>query len=237
MLENLLEDLDSLIKEKLELGLIDFIDAGCGTGGSIDFCSKVFNAEIGIGFDLDEKKIEQAQNNDYLVFCKDILEFDFPPKSVRFASMMDFLEHLPNINSAREILKTLGNASKDFLFIRHPNFDDINYLRQYDLKLCWTDWSGHTNMMTIADFCIVFKELGWKDFRIIPQKLIKNSMEEAIIPENSPTNINKFSQLDGFKKENIEFDKPVFYQYDIFVKLNPELSTEDWNRITNMKDK
>ena len=53
-LENILENLDELIKEKLALNVIDFIDAGCGTGGSIDFCKKTFNAEVGIGFDLNE---------------------------------------------------------------------------------------------------------------------------------------------------------------------------------------
>lgn len=230
-MENILDDLDLLIIEKLKLGVIDFIDAGCGIGGSIDFCRSVFNAENGIGFDLDEKKIEQAQNNDYLVFCKDILEFDFPPKSVRFASMMDFLEHLPNIDSAREILKTLGNASKDFLFIRHPNFDDIKYLKKYGLKLTWTDWSGHKNMMTIADFCNVFNEFGWNDYKIIPRNIIKNSMEEVIIPEDAPKNINKFSQLSEYNKNYIAFDKPVYYQYDIFVKLNPNLSTTIWNNL------
>jgi len=232
-LENIIEEIDELIKEKLQLGLIDFIDAGCGTGGSIDYCKKRFGTNVGIGFDLDEVKIDKAQNDGYLVFLQDILKFDFPEKSVMFSSMMDFLEHLPNYNSAKQIIQTLGNASRDFLFIRHPNFDDIDYLRQMGLKLTWTDWTGHTNMMTVADYCKLFQELGWDDYRIIPQKRIKNSLEEVIIPLDGPTNINKFSQLEGFEKPEVEFDKPIFYQYDIYIKLNKNIDNDHWNLITN----
>lgn len=212
---------------------IDFIDAGCGTGGSIDFCRKVFGLANGIGFDLNEKKIIEAKAKGYSVFFQDILKINFPGKCVIFSSMMDFLEHLPNINSAREMIKVLGKASRDFLFIRHPNFDDMDYLRGLNLKLTWTDWSGHSNMMKISDYIIIFNELGWNNYRIIPKKLIKNSGHEAVLPLNAPKNLNKFSQLEGSVKPSLEFDKPVYSQYDIFVKLNNRISTEQWDLITS----
>lgn len=232
-MEDINDKIDFLIIKKLKQGVIDFIDAGCGTGGSLEYCTKVFGAQHGIGFDLNEQKIEEAQNNGHLAFCKNILEVDFPYKSVLFSSMMDFLEHLQDINSAKKILKTLGNASSEYLFIRHPNFDDIDYLRKLGLKLTWTDWTGHTNMMTIADFCNVFNEFGWKDYRIIPKRIIKNSMEEVIIPINAPKDINRFSQLEGYEKEEFEFSKLIYYQYDIFVKLNGKMLTNDWDMITS----
>jgi len=212
---------------------IDFIDAGCGTGGSFEYCKRIFGLINGIGFDLNEKKIQEAQSKGYNVFLQDILKINFPEKCVGFSSMMDFLEHLPSMHTAEKMLEVLGNASRDFLFIRHPNFDDIEYLGKFNLKLTWTDWSGHTNMMKISDFIIIFNQLGWKNYRIIPRRLIKNSDHEAVVPIAAPKNLNKFSQLESFEKPFIEFDKPVFSQYDIFVKMNEVMSREEWDLITS----
>lgn len=231
-MKDIIEETNILILEKLIEGCIDFIDAGCGVGGSIDYCQKKFGYDIGIGFDLNSSKISQAQENGYLVFNEDILKLDFPEKSVVFSSMMDFLEHLPDQASAKTIIQRLGNVSRDFLFIRHPNFDDISFLSTYGLKLTWTDWTGHKNMMTVADFCSIFFELNWNDYRIIPRRLIKNSYDESIIPASAPPNTQKYSDLVGFNKEFISFNKPIYYQYDIFVKLNSNISNSEWNKIT-----
>jgi SAM-dependent methyltransferase len=218
---------------QLEDNEIDFIDAGCGTGGSIDFCRKVFGFPNGIGFDMNQKKIAGAQSKGYPVYLQDILKINFPAKCVCFSSMMDFLEHLPGMRSAAEMIKVLGNASRDFLFIRHPNFDDTDYLRKYNLKLTWTDWTGHTNMMKISDFIIIFNQLGWMNYRIIPRRLINNSDHEAVLPLSAPKNLNKYSQLKGLEKQIFEFDKPVYSQYDIFVKLNEHMPNRQWDLITS----
>ncbi|RJP61931.1 MAG: class I SAM-dependent methyltransferase [Ignavibacteriales bacterium] len=221
------------ISELLSTEKFDFIDAGCGTGGSISYCKNLFGLKYGIGFDLNEEKINKAKSAGYSTYYANILEINFPPNCVSYASMMDFLEHLPNMQYAEQILFMLGFASKDFLFIRHPNFDDMDYLRNFGLKLTWTDWSGHTNMMKISDFIILFNKFGWLNYRIFPRTLITDSNHTAIIPLDAPRNLNSFDQIENGQKDFIEFDKPLYTQYDILIKLNDKMPEDEWNRITN----
>lgn len=147
--------------KKLENGDYGFVDAGCSRGGSIKFCEELFQKGKGLGIDLDPKKLDEAMAAGFDVVNTDLLTTPFPEKSVSFASMMDFLEHLPNQEIAEKILLQMARISKDFLFICHPNFDDIAYLKKFGFKLSWTDWKGHPNMMTIQDFKKLFKKLGW----------------------------------------------------------------------------
>jgi hypothetical protein len=221
------------IVELFANGMIDFIDAGCGNGGSLEYCIKRFGFPNGLGFDWNREKIHEAQLKGYMACALDIQNIDIPFKCVKYSSMMDFIEHLPNMETAERILLILGNASKDFLFIRHPNFDDIEYLRKYRLKMTWTDWTGHPNMMTISDYVNVFNNYNWKNYRIIPKNRISNSDHESIIPIDAPRDIVRYSQLKGFKKEFIEFDKPVYAQYHIFIKMNDEMSADEWDSTTS----
>lgn len=217
----------------LKTGKFDFIDAGCGTGGSINYCKKVFDKLSGIGFDKDLKKIKVARNNKFEVFYHSITEINFPNKCVTFSSMLDFLEHLPDLETAEKVLFNLGSASSDFLFIRHPSFEAIDYLKKLDLKITWTDWCGHKNMMRISDFIYIFNKFGWHDYRIIPRKLIENSEHSAILPIDYPPNSNRFEKGKCFDKPSIIFDQPLFEQYDIFVKLDKDMIIEEWDRITS----
>jgi SAM-dependent methyltransferase len=226
------QDVDSTLLERLARGRYDFIDAGCGVGGSIDYCQRVFRCEPGLGFDLNAAKIREARENEVSVMHRDLTEVDFPDDCVVFSSMLDFLEHLPDEATAQRILKRLGRASRDFLFIRHPSFEDIDYLRRYNLKLAWTDWTGHRNMMTVEHFRSLFARLGFDDFVIIARDRIRDSSHPAIVPLSAPTDTIRYESGVHEAKCLIEFDKAVFERFDMFVRLSPALSDEDWCNIT-----
>ncbi|MCB0336056.1 MAG: class I SAM-dependent methyltransferase, partial [Bdellovibrionales bacterium] len=137
---------------RLARGEFEFIDLGCGTGESIGFVAKKFGYQNGVGIDISRRKIAGALENGYRVLLADVTKTPLPKKSVSFTSMMDFLEHLPSLVHAEEVIRASAELSRDFLYIRHPSFEDIDYLKQYGVKLCWTDWHGHTNMMLLSEY-------------------------------------------------------------------------------------
>ncbi len=211
-------------------GEFGFADFGCGSGGSIDYCQTRFKRGKGLGFDKKPVKIEACKESGFPIVGANVLELDFPDSCIQYASMMDFLEHLPEQDDAVKILEVAKRMAKSFIFIRHPSFEDIDYLARFDLKIDWTDWNGHTNMMTIADFESVFEELGLPEYTIIPRTQIFDSYHPAIVPKSSPSDTVRYKDELG-PKEQVYFTKPIWSQFEIFVKLDKDLTRDEWNEI------
>jgi len=221
----------SIVLEELREGRFGFIDAGSSTGGSLLYCEEIFGRGKGVGFDSNAEKIEEAAKQKVRVVRGNLTSIQFSEKCVSFSSMMDFLEHLPNQAAAEKVLLSLARASRDFLFIRHPSFEDIGYLEKYGLRLSWTNWSGHKNMMTIADFKALFQKLGWSTYHVVPRNRVADSAHNSIVPLSAPTNVVTYDPECHDKKEFIQFEKSVFGQYDIYVRLGGELSDKEWSRL------
>ena len=209
-------------------GVFQFVDLGCGTGESILYCEKKFSVGPGVGFDISQRKIDGARANNNPVALADVTKLDFPENCVSFTSMMDFLEHLYTLSDAIKILEAVGKLSKDFLFIRHPSFEDTEYLAEYGLRVNWSKWTGHRNMMEIQDFHRVFSNFGWKDYIVIPQKQIISSHHPAIVPLEAPVDTVVYDEKLHREKPRIYFSRPVYTQFDIFVRLNPEMPDSSW---------
>jgi hypothetical protein len=222
------------VLENLASGKYAFIDAGCGGGHSIGHCAIRFGRTPGLGLDWGEDEVRRAIERGFDAAWCDLRYEDLPPKCVEYSAMMDFLEHLPDEEAAVHILKNLARASRDFLFIRHPSFEDIDYLAGLGLKIGWTDWSGHPNMMKVADFERVFASFGWEDYVIVPHMLCTDSAPEAILPVTAPVDSRQHDDAKYGPKPIVRFDRPVYGKFDIFVRLNPALSDEAWGRITDI---
>ena len=212
-------------------GKFGFIDGGCGSGGSLEYCEKVFGRGPGIGFDLSSQKIELAQAAGYAVYQADMASVSLPKNCVSFVSFLDVLEHLPDIQTAEKIIKNMGTVAKDFIFIRHPSFEDVEYLKGYGLKIDWTDWQGHPNPMLLSDFDSMFRRLGFPSPAVFAQSPIKDSNHPAIVPLDAPTDTIRFDREKHGPKAVMEFNRKVYSQFDIFVCLNPDLSREEWECI------
>jgi hypothetical protein len=227
--------LDAALIEELRAGKYAFIDAGCASGGSIDHCERRFGARPGLGLDWYGSDLELARQRGYTVAHCDMTTVELPEKCVAFASMMDFLEHLPDETAAQKVLENLAHASRDFLFIRHPSFEDIEYLAGFGLKLGWTDWKSHSNMMRIDDFRRLFDRLGWRDFLIYPDMPFFDSNAEPIVPLAAPQDLMSYDAALHGPKPFVEFDRPVYGQYNIFVRLNPMMAEEEWRRLVSIE--
>jgi len=217
--------------QQLRDGKFSFIDLGCGMGESISYCEKMFQLGKGIGFDIDNEKIKKAQESHRNALLADVTKVAFGKKVVRFCAMMDFLEHLKSLESAKEVILKASGLAQDFLFIRHPSFEDIDYLRDLGMKIDWTHWTGHTNMMKVEDFENLFLEFGWHEYVIVPRKQILTSDNPCIVPLSAPKNTIRYDPELHDKKPIKTFERIIWTQFDIYVKLNKTWSHKEWNEV------
>ncbi len=183
----------------------------------MDWCEKKFGGK-GLGVDFKQDMVDQAIKNGKDAICGDVLKLDFPKNNFRYISMMDFLEHLPSEDAAKQVLKNCKKWASDFFFIHHPSFEDIDYLKKYGLKIDWTDGYDHTCPLTIKDFKRIFKELGITNYKIEQRKPIADSSDAHIIPIAAPHDTQLYNKSLGPKKK-VAFDKPVYARVEIMVKL------------------
>jgi len=223
---------DARLWSDLADGRFAFLDAGCGSGGSLDHCARRFARKPGLGLECDEIQIELARRRGYEVAYCDLRAVELPPRCVQFTAMVDVLEHLPDRADARRLLAAAARASRDFLFIRHPSFDDIEYLARLGLKLTWTDWAEHTNPMRRQELTGMLEELGWRDYAIAPHQLIADSDHPAVVPLDAPRDTRAYDPMLHGPKPTIRFDRVLHGKHDIFVRLNPDLDDPSWRRVS-----
>ena len=149
--------------------------------------------------------------------------------------MMDVLEHLPGEEDAIELLEKLRVAARDFMVIRHPSFEQREYLAELGLKMTWTDWTGHPNMMKISAFRRAFACINLKSYVVKPNMPAMDSSVPWIVPLNAPVDTIAYSEAAHGPKRLIEFDRPVWGKYDIFVSTNAHLSGAEWRSITDIQ--
>ncbi len=225
------EELDR-VRHLLRRGDFNFIDGGCGSGGSLAYCEKTFAGGRGLGFDASPSKIEAARAAGHRAYLADMISLELPERCVSFISFLDVLEHLPDIATTRSILENMASMARDFIFIRHPSFEDIDYLKTFGLKIDWTDWHGHPNMMLLDDFDALFRDLGWTASAVFGQKPIMNSSHVSVVPEDAPRDTVGYDAERHGLKQNIRFDRVMYSQFDIFVRLNRDMSDSEWGQIT-----
>lgn len=196
------------------------LDLGAGDGASLATYEKIIGGK-GLGIELDEKKVKKAQGLDRNVYLGNALDLHRIGGKVDYVTCDNFLEHLPNKQSVFEMLDQAFRVSEKFVFIRHPSFEDIEYLKGHGLKSYWSHWRGHTSMLTIGDFSEMFISLGVSRFMVVPVYRINNSNDSKLIPISAPVDQHDYDKdKHGEKPELIRFDKDVYYSFDI-VAMNP----------------
>ena len=150
--------------------------------------------------------------------------------------MMDFLEHQPDEATAAMLLEKFARTARGWLFIRHPSFEpaDVEYMESLGVKFGWTDWTGHWNMMTVADFERVFASFGWRDYAILPHMAFFDSSHESIVPLSAPTDTERHDEAAFGPKPAVEFARPIFGRFDIFVRLDARMSEQEWHSIATV---
>ncbi|MEX2553052.1 MAG: class I SAM-dependent methyltransferase [Actinomycetota bacterium] len=221
---------DVEIHERIRAGEYEFVDFGSSQGGSIDYCMRRFHARKGLGIDLGADEVAEIRSRGFDAIQGDVLDFRCPSGSFRFVSMMDFLEHLPNLQAVERALTTAKRVARDFLFIRHPTFDDEPYLNSIGLKQYWTDWSGHPSKITLAEYTQMFERLELSLYCLRFRTPAYDSADPVMLPLSAPPDQLKFDlDLHGPRPE-VVFPRPVWGQLDIFVALR-SLELWEWKQI------
>ncbi len=193
----------------------DFLDLGAGDGKSIvSFADKIGGR--GLGIELRRFKVEKAQELGRDVVLGNALQLDKLPGKVDYVVCDNFLEHLPNKKAVTNVLKKATAVTKKFIYISHPSFEDVDYLKAKGLKTYWSDWSGHTSMLTLSDIVEIFHECGVHWVQIFPVYHIKSSADARILPLDAGVDQFEYEAKHGPKPNPaIRFDRDVYYAYDI----------------------
>ena len=217
--------------EDVDLEAYDFFDFGAGDGGSVRYCEKAFGGR-GLGIDVKPSKAQAANDAGVEVVLGDILALPRRPL-VRYVSMCDFLEHLPDDDLVREVLEVAAAVATDFIYIKHPSFEDEAYLRALGLKQYWQDWKGHPSHLLLSDLTAMLTEVGARRLEIEYVRPITDSDDATVLPLDTPPDQGSYDpQLHG-PKPHIVFEKPVHRAINITAHLDARgqpLSADGWRQ-------
>lgn len=209
----------------------EFLDLGSSTGGSIAYCRRRFGATRGLGVERSPAKVQQLREQGFEILACDLFALDLPPASFRFVSVLDVLEHLPDFAAVERALGVARGLARDFLFIRHPLFDDTPYLAALGLKQFWTDWHGHTAPVPVATFLEIFRGMGLAQIALNYRAPAHDSDHASLLPLGAPPDQHHYDPHLHGPKPRVVFPKPIYGQADIFVALR-DYAPREWARLT-----
>lgn len=211
----------------------EFADFGCSTGGSLAHCLKRFNARSGVGIDIDPAKVEKTRAAGFDAALADLHQLD-GSKSVRFVSMMQFLEHLPSLQEVERVVEKAASLATDFLYIHHPSFEDEHYLESCGLRLYYHHWTGHITHVLRDEFFEMFDRLGLLRYHVRPLQPITSSDHESILPTTAKINQHQYQADVHGEKPSVTFPRPIYQHMEIFVALRP-FADDEWKSVTAPK--
>ena len=201
---------------------VDFLDFGASKGGSIQFGSTQLGGTKGLGIDNSPGKVAEMKRRGLTCVQADVTQLTWPPKSVRFVTMMHFLEHLPNLDTARKAIRSAIQVATDFIYIVGPFFDADDYLRRLGLKLYWSDWHGHTCHLTTEQLTVILHEQQVTDFTLLVRTPVINSEDDAVHALRSPIDQHEFDPAVHPAKVSVNFDRPIFREMICCIRLRPD---------------
>ena len=209
----------------------DFVDFGCGQGGSIDAAERLFGGRRGIGLDIDPRKVEAVRQAGFEGHVCDVTKISSKNNSVRFVMMSHFLEHLPGRNDAVACIKSACDLSREFVFIQQPCFDADGYLFSLGLKSYWSDWRGHAYHMTSLDLYNCLRSLREKGvihrFSIYGAKPVLSSHDTCIHPVSSAVDQHDWDPSEHGPKPIIEFSWGIFREIKALIGVDPGIAWGD----------
>lgn len=189
-----------------------------------------FGGRRGLGVDIDRAKVRVARDSGVEAVLGDATHLHLV-KRVRFVSMLDFLEHLPDIETAERVIASAAYAATDFLFIRHPSFEGQERVEDQGFRQTWWNWTGHTCHLRVSDYCEIFDRLGLHCYMVRYLGRIGDSHHASIVTSGRPKDDlgNPPQSVKG--KSLLRFEPPLWRLQDIFVALRA-MEPDEWRQIT-----
>lgn len=200
----------------------DFVDFGCSSGGSMRFAQGKLGGIRGVGLDIDQNKVNASRRAGFDAQVADVTRIDpNTTGTVRFVTMMHFLEHLYSLEMAQQCIRTACSIADEFVFIRQPFFDADEYLERLGFRLYWSHWHGHRNHMKAGDFQELLDDLlaqgKIRRFILFNRAIIPDSDDPCVHPLSSPINQPKWEAGKHDPKEYTQFRIPVYRELGALI--------------------
>ena len=223
----------------------DLLNLGAGTGRWLLHEARRLRVDHPLGVDLNPSKVARAQAAGLPVYQADFTQLDpqaFP--AVKVAVLDNVLEHLPSLEAVEAVFERACAIASHVVYIRHPSFEDEEYLASLGLKQYWTDWPGvHTAHVRLHEFVAMAARHGVHSFTVRPLKRAFNADDPTILPASAPPNQRKPVRGPGSygvydasmhgTKPRVEFDRPVYFAFDVFFFLRSDAPSVHYHSDTD----
>jgi hypothetical protein len=205
------------LEPTLAKGDFTFIDFGGGFGASLAYYQREFGGR-GLGIEIEPHKVDAARAKGRGVVEGSL--FDVPRRPlVRYVTADNVLEHMDSIEQVEEALALAAAVADEFIYVRHPSFEDEDYLRSLGVSGTWVHRSGHRAHVRLSDFLAMATRLGIDRVEIHPAGLIRDTSDPEIVPIGTPKNDLTYDPETHDPRPEVTFDRQVFYAYDILFHL------------------
>jgi hypothetical protein len=206
----------------------DFIDLGCGIGGSIEWSKYRFGGKSHLGIDNRIHECKIAQEKGHNVILGDVTSDAFELPNAKYITMLHFLEHLKNEKEVENMIKKSIAAANEFIFIKGPFFDSTEFLKTLGFKITWTDWIGHPTAVTTNLLKSIMEkfDLQYEIGYLMP---VFDSTSHEIVPTSAPIDTIRYDDSMG-KKEYVNF---IGIYREIYCYIN--VSCTYWNDLIKTK--
>jgi hypothetical protein len=179
----------------------------------------------GVGVDIDPAKIEKLRGNGFDCMSADATDIDADDNSVKYVTMMHFLEHLPDRTTGEAVIRTAIRLASDFVFMTGPDFECADYLQEKRLRKHYADWSGHPWHHSLIEISAILKEYNFPHC-IVQSNMIPDSNHRVVIPLSCSKNHGYYDPEFDPPKEFHTFDRKMYCNLSFFLCKNERFSLE-----------
>ena len=208
----------------LKCGVFDFVDFGCKTGGSFEFCKRILGGGRGLGIDKNPAYVNEFCESGGEAILGDVTNTGLPDNFARFVCVSHLLEHLPNWDLVEKATMESIRIARDFVYVVGPYFDADEYLSSLGLKFFWSDWSFHPTHVDSKSLENILRRHGHENFICYGHIRIHDSRDSSLHPLDSPKDQHDYDPKIHPPKEIIDaFDRPVFREMVILIPKSGNL--------------
>ncbi len=198
----------------------DFFDLGASKGGSLNWASGVFGGR-GCGVDMSPRKVEMLRKRGFDGIVADAATIDLPANSVRYVTMLDFLEHLPGAEVAEKIIAKAIDLASDFVLMTGPDFGNEKLLRAAGYKRYYACWKGHSWHHTASDLNAILSRQSGVEWAVLQAERIRDSSDRCVVPLEAPDEGGPYTLAHDGTKALEDLTLCKVYRILAFVAVKP----------------